>query len=59
MAKLNSKEWFAATKNGVVLKTDIGWALIGKTKTQVVDELVFEGFDPGTIEIKKIELVIN
>lgn len=59
MAKLNSKEWFAATKNGVVLKNEEGWALMGKTKNQVEIDVNFEGFDPKTIEIKKIELIIN
>lgn len=58
MAKLNSKEWFVAVRNGIILKNSDGWALIGKTKTLVEDDAVYEGFDTKTIEIKKVELVI-
>lgn len=59
MAKLNSKEWFVATKNGVVLKNSDGWAMMGKTKTLVEHDILREDLDIKTVEIKKIELVIN
>lgn len=60
MAKLNSKEWFVATKHGVILKNINGWAVMAKTKKEVVAEASLHKYEKDTIvEIKKIKLIIN
>lgn len=56
MAKLNSKEWFVATKHGVILKNVNGWAIMAKTKKEVESEASLQK-SKNDIKIKKIELV--